>query len=357
LRKVSIISGEFVAGKPAKKKSTVDPRAFLKEHTTPGPILLLGADRLRREEFCKTLFKQWGADIESRDSVKQVAAKSLPNKQDSLRDTFCSISLFSSNSLFLVRDAETLTAAVTKILAGVLDALPAGVGVVLVAEKLPGNSALKRNAAKKGWLVELSELETSDISKWAIKTMQRRGIADVHPRAMTTLVEISNGSIDSLNSSIEHLALYLNASKESPYTTQITNEDILKVFIEHPDPDQFKLIDTVLAGNPAQIECQIRSLAAAGKSEFLLLGLISRAVSQYLLVHNLKGQGKPEAQIRSQLKLPAGIASKVIRSALKVSPEKLRETKQLIVRTDSLFKNKSLGGEVLLDNLCHFIAS
>jgi DNA polymerase III delta subunit len=345
-----------VAARTNKETKGVSPKQFLESHQSPGPILLLGADKLRVSELGQAIFKGWGADTTNPESVKPLAAKSLPNKPDALSDLFCAISLFSSSSFFHIRNGEELSSISSKNLATVLGSLPPAVGVVITGEKISGNNSLKKLAAKKGWLLELQELETSELSRWASHTLNKRGVPVVENVALHTLLEITEPTIDALAKNIEHLALYLNASPESPYPKKLSKNTILKVFVEHPDPNEYALLDTALFGNPAQIECQVRALIAAGKSEFLLLGLISRAISQYTQVHNLRRQGKSDEQIKASLKLPPSIAAKVMKSALRISPEKLAQTQSNIVRTDSLFKNRSLGGEILLDNLCHAMA-
>jgi DNA polymerase III delta subunit len=344
-----------VASKSKSARKPLDIKKFIADRATPGPILLLGPDRYRIEELCSRIFKEWGVSIEDPSAVTPLTVKSLPTRTDSLRDTFCSISLFSSNSFFLLRGCHEISSTLGKALSSVLAELPQGVGVVLIGERLPGTSTLKKLAAKQGWLLELSELEHTDLLKWTTKELKKRGIPDIEPVALNTLVDISDRTLDSLATLIEHLALYLNATPSSPSSAKVRKQDILELFVEHPDPNEFSLVEIALSGNPAQIESQIRSLVAAGKSEFRLLGLISRALSQYQLVHSLKQAGKNDAQIRATLKLPPSIASKVAGAALRISPERLRLAKQEVVRADGLFKNRSLGTEIVLDNLCHRI--
>lgn len=331
---------------------------------TPLPLVFIFApDRVRRERGVLHLVKKWHGSTLARsysqnDCLSRIDAQNFNSKSFSeLKDKLTSLTLFSQKNIFVIENADCLKADLAKKLITIFETVSDSINVFVTGNKPGANSPLLKFARTTAACLEFDSMSEDDLSKWAKRELAQAGFPELEGSTIPCLLEIGNHDPDQVSAAIEQLSLYLDVDRSHPLQRPLERKDILELFLFHPDPVEFELVDKLTAGRRADAEVLLRSLLSAGKNEFLLLSLIARSFSQFLIVNRLARIGRGEAQIREALKLPPWLAKKVISAAKRYSGQQLQAAHGAIVAADGKLKGKSLGAEAVFSDLFDRLAA
>jgi len=329
----------------AKKQSSEKILERLKLlKSPPKAILILGPDAIRRDRFAEVATAQIFKDPAALQTIQISGEDLVKSDLVKLRDELLSLSLFAPSRIFKIQDVQELNAALNKELLEVVDHSSEGSSIFLFATKLAANSVILKYFEKLELVFELPELKGFDLKRWVGKELKTAGITQYAEACIDLLLRLGGDSPDAIAPLVQHLSLYLEDST-------LSLSDIHNLFLERVEPSEFELIDALQAKNPARIELMLEQILASGKSPFMLLALIGRIFSNYLLIQVLLKRGRTPADIRQALDMPPWIFNKTITAAKHYSVERLKQIQELILASDSKLKNKSLGPDLVVSEL------
>lgn len=342
-------------------RSTDMVKELLAQERCPPAVVVICADRVRREQLFETVLEKFATPTKARDrdavktksalrmrpryeQLQRINPLQLAGLIESLRDESASLSLFAAHRFILVDGVEQCDAATQRGLAELIAALGSDVSLLLGADKLPATHPVIRAAGKKYPVITLAPLNDNDLRRWIEKQLKNAGIGEVEDKSIEQLIRISGKFPDELARMVDYLATYLDGES-------LSSKVINKLFFSSPESNEFELIDALGTENPGALELLLKRNLDQGKSPFLLIGLLNRIFSNYLAITLLRAQGVQPIAIREQLAISAWVFDKYQRAVRRYSAAKLRQCLEAILHADQRLKNRSLGPDLVLSEL------
>ncbi|MCB0333215.1 MAG: DNA polymerase III subunit delta [Bdellovibrionales bacterium] len=323
--------------------------SHLKEQTpSPRYALLSCGEHVRIDPLVREITKHlFPSDI--RKSLETVRMRGKDLKQRELvrfLDDTKALSLFAQARLFWIRDADQIPAASLDDLLSALHTCSPEIAIVFTCNKIPATHKLRKMLQKDSLFLELKPLEGADLKRWTIARLRAAGVTRFETRVPELLMEIGDHSPDRIAPLAEHIALYAGDAL-------IEEKHLFEVFITHPHPNEFTLIDVIARKDVAQVEKLIQELLSTGKSPFLLVSMLGRTIANYIALGTLQDEGKSPTQIQTQLGLKPWVIKKTT-EALRHYPKWKREKLMYaLLKADGKLKNKSLGPAAILSELAY----
>lgn len=322
------------------------PHDLLNRDSCPSIVLVLSPDQIRAKRFLQALSKRFTHfSNDQKSAFKKVSAHDLTiNDLKTLWQELSSLSLFSPIKVALIMEIQELSAAVSKELRSLAHEIPEKAHLFLTCSEIKKSDPLFKLALERKGLVELPALTGTSLSRWIERELENSGIKHFTKPTVNVIAELAEESADQVVRIVEHLALYSDDGS-------LSVEDVYKVFMTAPNPNEFRLIDDLSNGNLLQAQKELFQLITAGKSAFPLLALIYKTFSNYLTIRTLETNGQKLSTIKEHIKLPPWLLNKQTGASRKYTVSQLKRGMISIVRADSKLKNKSLGEEFVLTEL------
>jgi len=216
--------------------------------------------------------------------------------------------------------------------------------LLFYSDKIGAKSPLKSHFIKSSSCIELKELKGEDLIGWTAQLLRQSGLKKVDNECIKLLVELSDYSMGRLTQMVEQLSLYVENDR-------CATSDIMELFFAYPDPNEFILFDLIRKGDLVGIEKALQEIFQSGKSEFLLLALLSKILTNYLLVRRLVATGKRSSEIAERLGMKPWSVCKALESTKGIPLWRLEQILFLIVASDSRLKSTSVGPQEFLGDL------
>jgi DNA polymerase-3 subunit delta len=267
---------------------------------------------------------------------------------DGLEEALFAGSLFASERVVVVRNAESLTKSGIERLAAALhrDGLPSIVVVVAVSERSPNQllSSLHDVAETR----KLARPRRGELAAWVNKRMKAAGLAAGRDAA-TTLVEAVGESLRDLAQAVDQLALRGKSGR-------LERDDILEHFALSAEQPIWVLFDAIVRHEGPKAFESLGRLLAAGDSPLPVLGAI---VSQVRGVMRAKGLIERSAvrddDLSRTLGVSAGRAAVLRRQSARLTWEWLMAVHRLCADADHEIKGGEDGAvlpaEIVLERL------
>jgi DNA polymerase III delta subunit len=288
-----------------------------------------------------------------------------------LKDALQSQSLFTKSRLFLLKNAESLTAAKTETLTKILSIVrnDPSTHVILHALKLDKRSPLRKITEE---IYEITELKTPELKVW-IETRYdeyTKKYLDLeklpkHLKLNKETVEllIQSGTLESgdinldfIARNIEVLVTYCDAPQQitgalQPSAQVSLQQAATSLFNVIPKTTEFEFVNAVIEHDTLKSRNILRQLLTAKKSPFLLIVLLQRTITTLLQIRTLLEQGMNAHQVREHLNIQPWLFSKHLKSIERHTSTTLTNLLYQITKVDALLKNRSLGEELIFENL------
>ncbi len=323
--------------------------SHLKEQSPPPRAMLLSCNEHVRiqpliNEITKCLFS---AQARKTLETVRLRGKDLKNKElIHFLDETKALSLFTQARLFWIRDADKIPAASLDTLVSALSDCSPEIAIVFSCDKILSTNKLRKSLQKKSSYLELKSLQGADLKRWTIARLRAAGVSQFEARVPELLMEIGDNSPDRIAPLTEHIALYAGDDL-------IEEKHLFEVFITHPHPNEFTLIDVIARKDLAHAEKLIEELLSTGKSPFLLVSMLGRTIGNYISLSALQDEGKSAAQIQAQLGLKPWVVKKTTQALRNYPKWKREKLTYALLRADSQLKNKSLGPASILSELAY----
>lgn len=305
-------------------------------------FLITGSHRIRLELLEQQFLPTIGID---RTNSSLFFGDSLDEKGLSqILDELNTNDLFTPRRLIRIINGHNLkTGVVDTLLKSTLPEQPANV-LLIHAHQLKSNSRLRKRFAENKALIELPELKENILSQWVTKHAESLGMP-VTNEAAQLVVDIADGSPDTIDQTLQQLKLYCELDKAP------TKADVLALFRHHPDPNEFQLLEQLLTCPPHEVDQSFEELISSGKNVFSLLNLMGKSASRLLLIRELLKQGTPEAKIPSVVGAPPWLVKKEMQLLRKTNFLQLRSFHKRLITADAQLKGKSLGTQAIFSQL------
>jgi len=308
-------------------------------------IAVVAPDLVRRERLVEMLLKPF-ANLADPIAVKRLRGEDLsPRILEELKNDLQTVSLFSPQRYFIVREVDRANAAAQKELPKILEDIPTGSHIIVTAADLKQTNPLHKLFSKANRLIALPALEGIDLKRWIQKELKNAALTDIENAVPDAIADVGDDSPDKILGIIERLSLYLGEGK-------VTVKDVRSLYSATPDPNEFALIDAIAGSNPAGIEVLLHELFEDGKNPFLLLSLLGRTFSNFLVIKRLLDSGRSPGDVRQLMGMTQWVFDKQVQGLRRYTAPQLAKALGAIVRADSKLKNKSLGTDEVIGGLC-----
>lgn len=210
------------------------------------PLTLLWGDAdVHKERALAQLVEAW-----LDESEREFGLVRLDGRRDGLEGIINEMtagSLMAPRRLLVVRDITALSNSEQKALAGRLGNLPAGVAMVMIAEKeesggyrprCPVAADLRKAVEAGGQVLQMQAPHPRAMPGWVAAEMQRLG-KTIDRAAAQELCEMVGSDIDRLLREVEKISLYVGDRDE------VTVEDVHAVSIPVSEENIFELMDAI----------------------------------------------------------------------------------------------------------------
>lgn len=329
---------------PSSKDPTTALKELLDRSELPSFILITSPDQVRLQRIEERIRDKSAVP---QNQISKIRADELSTEAlTRLKDDLATLSLFSGPRLYVISHIDRATAAATKAIAQiVLDLLP-GTTVLGLANEMTASDPLAQAASKLGAYLKFPELSGTELTQWATREVTQAGIAKCPAALIERLIETAEKRPDAIAAMATQFALYLD---EAPATIQAFDA----LFPSAAVAGEFELIDAIAAGSTLRAEVLFETLLRAGKSPFMLLGMISKIFGNYHSIALMLSQRLAPQMIRESLKMTPWVFNKSLEVAKRIKPQEIEGQLRAILRADSKLKNKSLGPQAIFSELFH----
>lgn len=241
----------------------------------------------------------------------------------------------------VVKNAERLSAAEVKRLAGYLEDPAESSVMVLAAVDLKPTSSLVKAVEKGGRIREVSK-RRDQIPGWIRSRFKERGML-VSGKAIAYLQEALGDDLIAIEGAVEKVSLYHEGDEA------VELDDVVALVTPSAERSIFELVDRVALGDADQALKLLRRLLQQGERTTYILNALARRLRMLLLFRALREEGRQESDIVDYLKLPKNqawmVGKKFKPQAARWKEETLRKALAFLVRVDVGIKTGELDEE------------
>lgn len=253
--------------------------------------------------------------------------------------------LFSEHKIVFLNFKKELNSTEAESLLEVTKIIPLKTTLIINIPKLKKNLKFYKKVLKDNCIVEFTKLEDKSLYDWIYKECKRQEI-NKYPKEIASILELLfDSDLDQISKAIYLLATYSD-------NNEITLKNLKDFFPEALSPNEFHLMDAIIASNPGRVEQILSELFAVGKNPFLILALLNSNYQRLLNLKVMLTKNESKATILKTLNLKDWLLNKLLIQIKNLSIIDLQKAVSNLLWADSRLKDKSLGGELIISDLC-----
>ena len=262
--------------------------AFLKapQNSSTGVLVVLsGSERSLKLDALAALMP-----LACGDGSDDSAATRFDGKESdwkSVRDELLTVSMFGDRRVVLVENAEDFVSENRSVLEKYVEKPSKKSLLVLDVNSFPKTTKLFKAVDKLGLLIECTELEGAELTRWIQAAVKERFGKQITRDAAMLLPELAGTHLGLLDQEIDKVAAYAG---ERP---QIDSEDVRKVVGGWKAETTWVMLNAVRDGQLAFALSNLDKLLTAGEPPMKLLGGISFVFRKLAVATELSRQGTP----------------------------------------------------------------
>ncbi len=262
--------------------------AFLKapQSSSPGAIVVLSGDErsLKLDALAALIPLVCG------DGSEDSAATEFKGEETdwkTVRDELLTVSMFGDRRLVLVEDATDFVSDNRAALEKYLEKPSKKSLLLLDVGSFPKTTKLFKAVDKVGLLIECTELQGAELTRWIQATVKERFGKQITRDAALLLPELAGTHLGLLDQEIEKVAAY---AAERP---QIDSEDVRKVVGGWKAETTWVMLNALRDGQLGFAMSNLDKLLTSGEPALKLLGGIAYVFRKFALATELSRQGLP----------------------------------------------------------------
>ena len=279
--------------------------AFLKapqDKPTGAIVVLSGTERSLKLDALAALMPLVCGDGSDDSSATKFDGKDADLK--SVRDELQTVSMFGDRRVVLVENADDFVSENRSALEKYLEKPSKKSLLVLDVGSFPKTTKLFKAVDKLGLLIECTELEGPELTRWIQATVKERFGKQITRDAAMLLPELAGTHLGLLDQEIEKVAAYAG---ERP---QLDSEDVRKVVGGWKAETTWVMLNAVRDGQLSFALSNLDKLLTAGEPPMKLLGGISFVFRKLATATELSRQGTPlSAALKQAGVFPRDIAA------------------------------------------------
>lgn len=313
--------------------------------------IILAKDNLRKERCMQNLLKELNAEIQSSDPLASTTPKILTEfKKNDLQFALQSPQLFSPGNIIILKINTELKANELKELGECLKSIPFKTWLLVTLTDLRKNSSLYKQASQDQCLIEYEELKGIPLQTW-IKSECKSQDLNKFPESLPVVLEdVNNADLDQIHKQISFLATYADNST-------LSQAEFNQLVPQALDTSEYALLDALKNRDQAKSEQLLQEILLMGQNPFLVLALLIKNYKQYYQIRILSEQGVPASEQQKQLGLPPWLYSKLYPNVKNFNRQKITNSLKHLMWADSRLKDRSLGADSVLSELCSRLCS
>jgi DNA polymerase-3 subunit delta len=248
-------------------------------------------------------------------------------------DTARSLPFMSQNRLIIVRRTESFSAAALESFIPYLENPVDSTCLIFVSSRANFTKKFYRKIRELGQSVHFKKLSDGQLIPWIRREARRMGL-DIEDQACAYLVQIIGNRLTELQAELEKLCLrYGNMS--------IGLDQVREVAIHSRIYTIFELMDAISFKRRADsLSVLNRFLEEEGKDGPLrVLGMLNRQVRILWQAKSLSGEGGRVSDVGRKLKLPAFLASKIMKQSKRWDTDDFQRAIDLLYQADGYLKS------------------
>jgi DNA polymerase-3 subunit delta len=310
----------------------------------PAVCVICGKDGFLVGEQCEKLLDELLPVDERAMALYQVRAEDavIADVLDELR----TVPFLAKRRLVLIKDADPFVSANRELLERYFDQpSPCGV-LVLTVSSWPKSTKLAKKLPDCGRLMDVGEIKTWDLPKFASDTAKSRFGKTLDRNAAVLVVELVGDDPGRISSEIDKLATYV---ADKP---KITARDVEELVGHNRTFDAFGVIDAITAGRRLQAIERLRNMFAADKNaEYTVVGAFAYHLRTMFNARVMLDKGVGVDQIADQLRIWKSRREDFFRQLGRMSLDKIADIIREIARIDYLTKTGQTTSTVAVEQL------
>jgi DNA polymerase III delta subunit len=312
--------------------------AELKER--PLKVLIVCPDSIRKERALDHLLLAIG----SPQSLTKIEASTLNAQAVSrLRDGSMNLSLFHSESTYVLKNLDDCPAAIGAELVEIISSKKAFNNFICHATSLNQKSWINK-AFKKSEIISFEKLEAEELIKWTGAELRRAALGKTSAEVARLISAICDDDCDKIAATIEKLRLLSDSD-------QISMQDLKQFDGLKEKAQEFHFINLLAQNKKTQALSYLKTINSASTSAFPLLSLTAKMLSNYLGIKIAQRAGLSAAEVQKSLAMSPWAYKKQLETASSVNEVKLLRAIKALARADSQLKNKNLGEQSILTEM------
>jgi len=244
-------------------------------------------------------------------------------------------SLFASERLVVIRGASA-NKRLWEGLGELVEAIPDETHLVLIETAPDKRTRTFKQLGKYGDAVACEQPSERELESWLVDSA-KQATKELAPSLAKRMILKVGADQQLLAHELEKLVVLPG---------EITREVVDNVVESSEEGNAFTLLDAVLAGQPAQVERELRALKTS-EDPYRLVGLLTSQVFSLALVW--AGQKMPPAQLASDTGMHPFVVKKLIQSARRLPRAKLEVVIETVAQLDDRLKTSAAEPWELLD--------
>jgi DNA polymerase III delta subunit len=304
--------------------------------------VILGKDNLRKERCLKELLNGLAQDVKGSTPIPKIFKEFRKND---LLFALQSPQLFSPSNIVILKINDDLKANEIKELNDCLKQIPSKTWLIITLTELRKNSAFYKQASQDNCLIEYEELKSASLLNWIKNECSDQGLIKFPENMPMLLADVNNSDLDQIFKQIIFLATYAENST-------LSQAELNKLIPQSLDTSEYALLDALKNRDLAKSEQLLQEILLMGQNPFLILALLIKNYKQYYQIRVLSEQGVPVSAQQQQLGLPPWLYSKLAPQVKNLNRQKITASLKHLMWADSRLKDKSLGADSVLSELC-----
>jgi DNA polymerase III delta subunit len=245
-------------------------------------------------------------------------------------------SLFETEKFAVIRSIENARASDLEPISSFIAKQPAGVHIFAVGTSLPNSPNFKKAIEKHASLLAFEPLKGAELRRWTERELRHNDISETSDDVVEMILSLASEEPEAITRLIEKFTLYLNGDRPST--------DALRSLIPgRSQASDFELADQLLTGKRVLTEVLLQQLLNQGSSPFMLIGLLTKTLTNLLRLRTMMDRGFQQQDIRNELGVSSWLFTKYLPTAKRLSTTQLSRTLDALLVSDYRIKDRCLG--------------
>jgi len=215
--------------------------------------------------------------------------------------------------------------------------------LIFLAQRIDRKGSLFRAFQRIGKVIPCDLTDPQEVREWLQRRARQKG-KRLTPAALQALLESAGDDLNLLEGELERIILLVGEREE------IQTEDVLAQ-IGRRMHHIFEVMDALGYARAADALRGFRSLLEHGEEPLSILGMISRHFRLLSKAKQMEAEGKPQAEIARQLKIPPPYLRSLLSHAKSVPWDAIEGFWERLLRCDSFLKSERNLGVLEIERL------